>query len=78
MGRLVGAPTEEPRPSKQSQPLSSPHENCARRCPPPEQTPKRLPTDDHAYEARKEREAEMEEERRGAAAAVSHKEFMYI
>ena len=38
---------------------------------------KRLPTDDHAYEARKEREAELEEERRGAAAALSHKEFLY-
>jgi hypothetical protein len=40
--------------------------------------PPRLPTDDHAYEARKEREREEEEDRRGAAAAVSHKEFMYI
>lgn len=38
----------------------------------------RLPTDDHAYEARKEKEKELEEERRGAAAALSHNEFMYI
>lgn len=40
--------------------------------------PFRLPTDDHAYEARKERERELEEERKGAAAALSHNEFMYI
>ncbi|KAF6265544.1 ABI3-interacting protein 2-2 [Scenedesmus sp. NREL 46B-D3] len=37
-----------------------------------------LPTDDHAYEARKEREAEEAEAQRGAAAALSHNEFMYM
>ncbi|KAL9232835.1 hypothetical protein vseg_007899 [Gypsophila vaccaria] len=37
-----------------------------------------LPTDDHKYESWKEREAELEEERRGAANAVRGGEFMYI
>lgn len=37
-----------------------------------------LPTDDPHYEARKEREAEQEEERRGAANAVRGGEYMYI
>lgn len=37
-----------------------------------------LPTDDHKYEARKEREAQEAEDARGAAMAVSHNEFMYI
>eukprot|EP00775_Hariotina_reticulata_P005127 gene5127-5367_t len=37
-----------------------------------------LPTDDHAYEARKEREAEEAEAQRGAANALSHNEFMWI
>ncbi|XP_074320815.1 E3 ubiquitin-protein ligase AIP2 [Silene latifolia] len=37
-----------------------------------------LPTDDHKYESRKEREKELEEERRGAANAVREGEFMYI
>eukprot|EP00878_Enallax_costatus_P002103 GHUV01002270.1.p1 GENE.GHUV01002270.1~~GHUV01002270.1.p1 ORF type:complete len:347 (+),score=121.21 GHUV01002270.1:142-1182(+) len=37
-----------------------------------------LPTDDWKYEARKEREAEEEEARQGAAAALSHNEFMYV
>jgi E3 ubiquitin-protein ligase AIP2 len=46
------------------------------RCPNPNH-PGRLPTDDHAYEARKERAAAEEEDRRGAAAALSHNEFMY-
>ncbi|KAI8469684.1 MAG: hypothetical protein J3K34DRAFT_385703 [Monoraphidium minutum] len=36
-----------------------------------------LPTDDTAYEARKERERELEEDRRGAANALTHNEFMY-
>ena len=35
-----------------------------------------LPTDDHHYERRKEREREEAEERRGAANAVSHNEFL--
>jgi hypothetical protein len=34
--------------------------------------------DDHVYEARKEREAEEDEANRGAAAALSHNEFMYV
>jgi hypothetical protein len=34
--------------------------------------------DDHVYEARKEREAEEDEARKGAAAALSHNEFMYV
>lgn len=37
-----------------------------------------LPTDDHAYEARKEREAEEAEAARGAANAQSHNDFMYV
>lgn len=37
-----------------------------------------LPTDDHLYEARKEREAQEAEDRRGAANALSHNEYMYI
>nr|CAB3453464.1 unnamed protein product [Digitaria exilis] len=37
-----------------------------------------LRTDDHAYESRKEREKEEEEDRRGAANAVRGGEFMYI
>jgi hypothetical protein len=37
-----------------------------------------LPTDDHTYEARKERAAQEEEDRRGAANALSHNEFQYI
>lgn len=37
-----------------------------------------LPTDDHAYEARKEREAQDAEDRKGAANALSHNEFAYI
>jgi E3 ubiquitin-protein ligase AIP2 len=37
-----------------------------------------LPTDDHQYERRKEREREEAEERRGAENAVSHNEFLYI
>ncbi|OEL37704.1 E3 ubiquitin-protein ligase AIP2 [Dichanthelium oligosanthes] len=37
-----------------------------------------LRTDDHAYESRKEREQEEEEDRRGAANAVRGGEFMYI
>lgn len=37
-----------------------------------------LPTDDHAYESRKEREKELEEERRGAANALPGGEFMYV
>lgn len=37
-----------------------------------------LPTDDHAYEARKEREAQEAEDRKGAANALSHNEFAYI
>ncbi|KAL2922516.1 E3 ubiquitin-protein ligase AIP2 [Bienertia sinuspersici] len=37
-----------------------------------------LPTDDHKYESWKEREKEIEEERRGAANAVRGGEFMYI
>ncbi|XP_021761088.1 E3 ubiquitin-protein ligase AIP2-like [Chenopodium quinoa] len=37
-----------------------------------------LPTDDHKYESWKEREKELEEERRGAANAVRGGEFMYI
>ncbi|KAK9672016.1 hypothetical protein RND81_12G070300 [Saponaria officinalis] len=37
-----------------------------------------LPTDDHKYESWKEREMELEEERRGAANAVRGGEFMYI
>lgn len=37
-----------------------------------------LPTDDHVYEARKERQAAEDEDRRGAAAALSHNEFMYV
>ncbi|KAL4430683.1 hypothetical protein ABPG75_005939 [Micractinium tetrahymenae] len=37
-----------------------------------------LPTDDWRYEHRKEREREEDEERRGAANAVSHNEFLYI
>jgi E3 ubiquitin-protein ligase AIP2 len=39
---------------------------------------KELPTDDPKYEARKELEAELEEERRGAANAVRGGEHMYI
>lgn len=37
-----------------------------------------LPTDDHAYEARKEREAQEAEDAKGAANALSHNEFAYI
>ena len=37
-----------------------------------------LPTDDHKYEARKERERRDAEDARGAANAVSHNEFLYI
>jgi len=37
-----------------------------------------LATDDHHYEAAKEREREEAEERAGAANALSHNEFMYI
>jgi hypothetical protein len=37
-----------------------------------------LPTDDHAYEARKEREAQDAEDAKGAANALSHNEFAYI
>lgn len=37
-----------------------------------------LPTDDHDYESWKEREKELEEERRGAANAVRGGEFMYV
>ncbi len=37
-----------------------------------------LPTDDPGYEARKEKQAEEEADRRGAANATSHNEFMYI
>lgn len=37
-----------------------------------------LPTDDHSYEARKEREAQEAEDRKGAANALSHNEFAYI
>ena len=37
-----------------------------------------LPTDDHAYEARKERDALEAEERRGGENALSHNEFAYI
>ncbi|GAB2217638.1 hypothetical protein Droror1_Dr00000841 [Drosera rotundifolia] len=37
-----------------------------------------LPTDDHAYESWKEREKELEEERRGAANALRGGEFMYV
>jgi len=37
-----------------------------------------LPTDDHAYEARKEREAQEAQDRKGAANALSHNEFAYI
>ncbi|KAL4432418.1 hypothetical protein ABPG77_001717 [Micractinium sp. CCAP 211/92] len=37
-----------------------------------------LPTDDWRYEHRKERERQEDEERRGAANAVSHNEFLYI
>lgn len=37
-----------------------------------------LPTDDHEYEYRKERAAEEEADRRGAANALSHNEFMYV
>ncbi|VAI32555.1 unnamed protein product [Triticum turgidum subsp. durum] len=37
-----------------------------------------LRTDDHAYESRKEREREEEEDRKGAANAVRGGEFMYI
>jgi E3 ubiquitin-protein ligase AIP2 len=37
-----------------------------------------LPTDDWRYEDRKERARVEEEERRGAANAVSHNEFLYI
>lgn len=37
-----------------------------------------LPTDDHKYESWKEREKELEEERRGAANALPGGEFMYV
>jgi E3 ubiquitin-protein ligase AIP2 len=37
-----------------------------------------LPTDDVRYEARKEREAQEEEDRKGAANAQSHNDFMYV
>ncbi|KAG8056853.1 hypothetical protein GUJ93_ZPchr0002g25502 [Zizania palustris] len=37
-----------------------------------------LRTDDHVYESRKEREREEEEDRKGAANAVSGGEFMYV
>ncbi|KAL9258069.1 E3 ubiquitin-protein ligase AIP2-like protein [Drosera capensis] len=37
-----------------------------------------LPTDDHAYESWKEREKELEEERRGAGNALHGGEFMYV
>ncbi len=37
-----------------------------------------LPTDDMAYEKRKERAAQEAEDRKGAANALSHDEFMYI
>lgn len=37
-----------------------------------------LQTDDHAYESRKEREREAEEERKGAANAVREGEYMYV
>ena len=37
-----------------------------------------LPTDDPHYEARKEREAEEAEERRGAANAIRGGEYMYM
>ena len=46
--------------------------------PPARPRARRLPTDDDAYEARKEREKELEEDRKGAAAALTHNEFMYI
>ena len=36
-----------------------------------------LPTDDAHYESRKEREAKEKEERKGAANALSHNEFLY-
>ena len=37
-----------------------------------------LPTDDHAYEARKEREREEREAEAGAANAVRGGEFLYV
>ncbi len=37
-----------------------------------------LPTDDQKYENRKERERVEEGDRRGAANAVSHQDFLYI
>lgn len=37
-----------------------------------------LPTDDTAYERKKEKQKEEEEDRRGAENAVSHNEFLYI
>ncbi|KAF3776675.1 E3 ubiquitin-protein ligase [Nymphaea thermarum] len=37
-----------------------------------------LPTDDYAYESRKEKEKEEEEERKGAANAVRGGEYMYV
>ncbi|CAN6470297.1 unnamed protein product [Victoria cruziana] len=37
-----------------------------------------LPTDDYAYESRKEREREEEEERKGAANAIRGGEYMYV
>ncbi|KAI3983652.1 hypothetical protein MKX01_042488 [Papaver californicum] len=37
-----------------------------------------LPTDDHNYESRKERDKEAEEERKGAANALRGGEFMYV
>jgi E3 ubiquitin-protein ligase AIP2 len=42
-------------------------------CPPQE-----LPTDDPHYEAKKEKDAEDEAERRGAANAVRGGEYMYL
>lgn len=39
---------------------------------------KELPTDDHKYEADKERQAEEDADRRGAQNALSHNEFAYI
>ena len=37
-----------------------------------------LPTDDWAYEARKERDVQEAEDRRGVENALSHNEFMYL
>lgn len=37
-----------------------------------------LPTDDDSYERKKERDAIEAEERKGAANAVAHNEFIYV